>query len=60
MVDEAADVAEIGRVMVAADPVGVMFGLRQAGTQAGVDLVGEPGAVDWVADLGSPGRKSNT
>src|SRR5262249_13963925 len=47
VVNEPEDVGDFGRVAVAADPAGAMFGLWQAGTHPGITLASEPGAVAW-------------
>ncbi|GGS50426.1 MULTISPECIES: VOC family protein [Actinokineospora] len=36
-----------GSMVIAADPVGAVFGLWQAGTNTGADLANEPGALVW-------------
>jgi len=41
------DVMEFGRMAVAQDPTGAVFGLWQAGTHKGAELVNEPGGVVW-------------
>jgi uncharacterized protein len=47
LVEGPSDVADVGRVAVAADPAGAVFGLWQAGTHHGIDLAAEPGALTW-------------
>jgi uncharacterized protein len=47
------DVGPLGRMFVAADPTGAVFGVWQAGTHIGAGIVNEPGALTWV-DLRSP------
>jgi predicted enzyme related to lactoylglutathione lyase len=42
-----ADVATIGRMLVAADPQGAVFGVWQAKDFAGAGIVNEPGALVW-------------
>jgi uncharacterized protein len=41
------DVMEFGRMAIAQDPTGAVFGLWQPGTRIGSELVNEPGAVIW-------------
>lgn len=41
------DVMEYGRMAIAQDPTGAVFGLWQAGTHQGAELVNEPGGVVW-------------
>jgi uncharacterized protein len=41
------DVMDLGRMAVATDPTGAVFGLWQAGTFNGSQLVREPGALAW-------------
>jgi predicted enzyme related to lactoylglutathione lyase len=41
------DVMEFGRMVIAADPAGAVFGLWQARALIGASLVNEPGAVIW-------------
>lgn len=41
------DAGTLGRLAVAADPTGAVFGLWQAGTHTGVQVVNEPGAFSW-------------
>lgn len=47
------DVGSAGRMAVAVDPTGAVFGLWQAGDHIGAALVNEPGALVWE-DLRSP------
>ncbi len=47
LVAPARDVMDLGRMVIAADPSGAMFGLWQAGTFVGSQLVGEPGCLAW-------------
>lgn len=42
------DVFDSGRMTVAADPAGAVFGLWQAGTHVGAQLRGEPGTMNWA------------
>ena len=44
---EPMDVTDIGRMAVFADPSGAVFGVWQARTFAGADLVNEPGSLCW-------------
>jgi predicted enzyme related to lactoylglutathione lyase len=41
------DVMDLGRMAVAADPAGAVFGMWQAGTFIGSEIVNEHGAVVW-------------
>lgn len=41
------DVMDVGRMTVAADPGGAVFGVWQAGSHTGVGLANEPGALCW-------------
>ena len=45
---EPADVMDQGRMAIAADPTGAVFGLWQAGPHPGASLASEPGAVSWT------------
>jgi uncharacterized protein len=47
------DVGPLGRMFIAADPTGAVFGVWQAGTHIGASVVNEPGALVWE-DLRSP------
>lgn len=47
------EVGDLGRLCVAADPTGAVFGVWQAGAQIGVERYSEPGALAWE-DLRSP------
>jgi predicted enzyme related to lactoylglutathione lyase len=40
-------ITDVGRMAMAADPTGAMFGLWEAGTHTGAELVNEPGAFIW-------------
>lgn len=44
-------VGEKGTMAIAVDPVGVLFGLWQSGTNSGADLVDEPGGIVWNEHL---------
>jgi predicted enzyme related to lactoylglutathione lyase len=44
---EPMDVLDFGRMAVFADPTGAVFGVWQAGTHFGAELVNEPGALSW-------------
>jgi predicted enzyme related to lactoylglutathione lyase len=44
---EPLDVMPYGRMSVASDPTGAVFGSWQAGEHPGPELVNEPGAVNW-------------
>jgi hypothetical protein len=41
------DVGPLGRMFLAADPSGAVFGVWQAGTHIGAGLVNEPGGLTW-------------
>ena len=41
------DVGPLGRMLVAADPSGAVFGVWQAGTHIGASVVNEPGGLTW-------------
>jgi uncharacterized protein len=45
------DVAELGRMGIAVDPGGAMFGVWQAGSHTGVNLANEPGALIWEENM---------
>lgn len=45
---EPTDVADQGRMAIAVDPTGAVFGLWQAGKFPGASLTGEQGAVSWT------------
>jgi predicted enzyme related to lactoylglutathione lyase len=47
------DVGPLGRLLIAADPTGAVFGVWQAGEHIGAGLVNEPGGLTWE-DLRSP------
>jgi uncharacterized protein len=47
------DVTEQGRMAVAADPAGGVFGLWQGGLTTGVGLANEPGSLCWSEQLSS-------
>lgn len=53
LVVPAADVGSTGRMAVAVDPTGAVFGLWQADGHLGAEVVNEPGALTWE-DLRSP------
>lgn len=48
---EPMDVMEQGRMAVAADPDGAVFGLWQARSHTGVQLANEPGSLTWNENL---------
>ena len=48
---EPMDVMEQGRMAMAADPGGAVFGLWQAGQHTGVRLANEPGSLTWNENL---------
>jgi predicted enzyme related to lactoylglutathione lyase len=41
------DVGPLGRMLIAADPSGAVFGIWQAGTHIGAGVVNEPGGLCW-------------
>jgi predicted enzyme related to lactoylglutathione lyase len=41
------DVMDVGRMLVAADPAGAVFGVWQARSHTGMGLANEPGSVGW-------------
>jgi predicted enzyme related to lactoylglutathione lyase len=41
------DVGPLGRMCIAADPTGAVFGVWQAGTHIGWSVVNEPGGITW-------------
>jgi predicted enzyme related to lactoylglutathione lyase len=41
------DVMDFGRMAIFADPTGAVFGVWQAGTHPGAEVVNEPGALSW-------------
>lgn len=41
------DVMEFGRMLIAADPTGAVFGIWQPKTHAGAQVIEEPGAMIW-------------
>lgn len=43
----AMDVGDFGRMVIAADPTGAVFGVWQADTMIGFEIVGEPGGWAW-------------
>jgi predicted enzyme related to lactoylglutathione lyase len=49
----AGDVGPLGRMFVATDPTGAVFGVWQAGSHIGAGVVNEPGGLTWD-DLRSP------
>ncbi len=45
------DVMDVGRMMVATDPAGAVFGVWQAAKHTGMQLANEPGAVCWNENM---------
>jgi predicted enzyme related to lactoylglutathione lyase len=45
------DVMDVGRMSVAADPGGAVFGIWQPGTHTGMQLANEPGSVCWNENM---------
>src|SRR3954452_20187580 len=48
---EPMDVLDVGRIAVGADPAGAVYGLWQAMSHSGADLVNEPGALCWAESM---------
>lgn len=48
---EPMDVMDVGRMALAADPAGAVFGIWQAGTHTGIGLANEPGSLCWNENL---------
>jgi predicted enzyme related to lactoylglutathione lyase len=44
---EPVDITDRGRVAIATDPAGAVFGLWQAGLATGIELANEPGSLCW-------------
>lgn len=52
---EPMQIGDMGRIAVAMDPQGAIFGLWEAGTMIGADIVDEPGTLTWTdAMVGDP------
>jgi predicted enzyme related to lactoylglutathione lyase len=51
LVTEPVDVMDAGRVAVAVDPAGAVFGVWQARAFPGAQIVNEPGAMCWNEQL---------
>src|SRR5436305_3640948 len=47
LVTEPMEIMDAGRMAVAADPAGAVFGVWQAGAFPGAQIVNEPGAMRW-------------
>jgi uncharacterized protein len=45
------DVMDVGRMFMAADPGGAMFGVWEARTHTGIQLANEPGAATWNENM---------
>jgi len=45
------DVMDVGRMLVAADPAGAVFGVWQARSHTGMQLANEPGSVGWTENF---------
>ncbi len=45
------DVADLGKMALATDPAGAMFGLWQAGKHTGYTIANEPGTVIWTENM---------
>ena len=48
---EPMDVMDVGRMAIAADPGGAVFGIWQAGSHSGVQLANEPGSLTWNENI---------
>jgi predicted enzyme related to lactoylglutathione lyase len=48
---EPMDVGDMGRMIIAGDPAGAMFGVWQSGSHAGFQLANEPGSVCWNENM---------
>jgi uncharacterized protein len=53
LVTEAVDVMDVGRMAVAVDPAGAVFGIWQARAFPGAQIVNEPGAMCWNEQMSS-------
>jgi uncharacterized protein len=53
LVMEAMDVMDVGRMAVAVDPAGAVFGIWQARAFPGAQIVNEPGAMRWNEQISS-------
>ena len=51
LVMEPFDVMDVGRMFIAADPGGAMFGIWQAKAHTGVRLANEPGSLTWSENM---------
>jgi predicted enzyme related to lactoylglutathione lyase len=51
VVTEPMDVTDAGRMAVAADPGGAVFGVWQAGAHTGAQLANEPGSLAWNENM---------
>ncbi|MFE9424086.1 VOC family protein [Kitasatospora sp. NPDC006697] len=54
------DVLDQGRMAMAKDPAGALFGLWQAGAHGGSELVNEPGAFTWNENLSTDPRAARS
>ena len=45
------DVMDVGRMAIAADPAGAVFGVWQARSHTGVQLANEPGSLAWNENM---------
>lgn len=52
-------IGEFGRMVVAVDPGGAVFGVWQAGTHTGFGLANEPGSVTWNENLSRGDYETN-
>jgi predicted enzyme related to lactoylglutathione lyase len=51
VIAEPFDVMDVGRMAVAADPGGAVFGIWQARAHAGIGIANEPGALTWNENM---------
>jgi hypothetical protein len=51
VIEEPTDVTDVGRMAVAADPGGAVFGIWQARAHIGIGVANEPGAMCWNENL---------
>lgn len=59
LIAEPMDVADLGRMIIATDPVGAVFGVWQPGTHTGFGLTEEPGGPGWFELWSSDHDKAN-
>jgi uncharacterized protein len=51
LIMEPFDVMDVGRMAIAADPAGAVFGVWQAGSHTGVQRANEPGSLAWNENM---------